>query len=141
MACVTTLMRAHQIVIARLNDALAPFDLTFARYEALMILYFSRRGAQPLGRIGDLLQVHRTSVTNLIDRLEGAGYVVREAHPSDRRTTLARLTPRGREVAAEATTVLNEMKFGTEPLRKSELELLISTLRDLRISAGDFAEQ
>src|ERR687896_1880389 len=69
MSAVTSIMRVQQILLARLNDELKPFDLTFPRYEALMLLYYSRRGALPLGKMGDRLQVHRASVTNVVDRL------------------------------------------------------------------------
>ena len=88
MRAVTSIMRAHQILIGRLNEALAPFDLTFPRYEALMLLYYSRTGSLPLGKMGDRLQVHRTSVTNLMDGLEREGLAERSPHPTDRRTTL-----------------------------------------------------
>src|SRR5579862_619355 len=117
MMAVTSLMRVQQILLARLNDALAPVELTFARYEALMLLYLSRAGSLPLGKIGARLQVHPTSVTNLIDGLEKLGYAVRTPHPEDRRTTLAAITDRGRDVAAAATDALNDSRFGTEPLR------------------------
>ena len=95
MAAVTSIMRVQQILIGRLNAMVSDLDLTFARYEALMLLLFSSRGSLPLGKIGDRLQVHRTSVTNLIDGLERSGYVRRVAHESDRRTTLAEITPEG----------------------------------------------
>src|SRR4051812_23582395 len=95
MAAVTSIMRVQQILIGRLNAMVSDLDLTFARYEALMLLLFSSRGSLPLGKIGDRLQVHRTSVTNLIDGLERSGYVRRVAHESDRRTTLAKITPKG----------------------------------------------
>ena len=89
MMAVTSVMRVQQIWLARLNETLEPFGLTFARYEALMLLYLSRAGSLPLGKIGARLQVHPTSVTNLVDGLEQAGYAQRTPHPTDRRTTLA----------------------------------------------------
>ena len=138
MMAVTSIMRVQQILLARLNEALAPFDLTFARYEALMLLYFSRRGSLPLGKMGARLQVHPTSVTNLIDGLEKLGFADRTPHPSDRRTTLATLTERGRSVASEATEALHAIRFGTAPLRKGELETLTAALRQWRLAAGDF---
>ena len=70
MAAVTSIMRAQQILLARLNELLKPWDLTFPRYEALMLLHYSRRGALPIGKMGDRLQVHRTSITSLVDGLE-----------------------------------------------------------------------
>jgi hypothetical protein len=44
MSAVTSIMRVQQILLARLNEELKAFDLTFPRYEALMLLYYSRRG-------------------------------------------------------------------------------------------------
>jgi DNA-binding MarR family transcriptional regulator len=140
MMAVTSVMRVQQIWLAALNDALAPHGLTFARYEALMLLRFGRAGGLPLGKIGSRLQVHPTSVTNLIDGLERAGLVRRTPHPSDRRTTLARITPRGRETAARATEALHAIRFGTAPLGPAELDELTAILRGVRRAAGDFVD-
>ena len=138
MAAVTSVMRAQQILIARLNDLLRPWSLTFARYEALMLLHFSRAGALPLGKMGDRLQVHRTSVTSIVDGLETLGYVERSPHSRDRRTTLATITSRGSEVAVAATERLNEERFATAPLDDADAAVLVDTLRRLRSGAGDF---
>ncbi|MCU1676730.1 MAG: MarR family transcriptional regulator [Frankiales bacterium] len=138
MAAVTSIMRAHQIVMARLDEVLRPHDLRFPRYEALMLLYYSRTGSLPLGKMGVRLQVHPTSVTSLIDRLEKTGYVTRGAHPTDRRTTLATITDEGRSVAEQATQELNAIKFGTLPLTRKQLAGLTETLRAVRLDASDY---
>lgn len=138
MMAVTSVMRVQQIWLGRLNDTLAPFELTFARYEALMLLYLSRAGSLPLGKMGNRLQVHPASVTNLIDGLETAGYARRGPHPKDRRTTLASITKTGRDVALAATDALNSIRFGTGPLKNSELTSLTQMLRRARAEAGDF---
>jgi DNA-binding MarR family transcriptional regulator len=138
MMAVTSLMRVQQLLLARLNEALEPFELTFARYEALMLLYLSRLGSLPLGKMGVRLQVHPTSVTNLVDGLEKLGYAVRAPHPSDRRTTLATITDRGRDVASRATETLNAMHFGTMPLKRGEMDTVTTVLERLRAEAGDF---
>jgi DNA-binding MarR family transcriptional regulator len=140
MEAVTSIMRVQQILLARLNVVLEPFGLTFARYEALMLLFLSRNGSLPLGKMGDRLQVHRTSMTNLIDGLERAGLATRTPHPTDRRTTLAAINDRGREVAAAATEQLNAMRFGTEPLDQAELGDAVALLRLVRVGADDFTE-
>src|ERR1700754_1964599 len=114
MAAVTSIMRAEQILIARMNELLKPWDLTFPRYEALMLLFYSRNGSLPLGKMGERLQVHHTSITNTVDGLEKLGYAERRPHESDRRATLASITARGREVAQEATEVLNGERFVIE---------------------------
>lgn len=138
MAAITSIMRAQQVLMARLNDLLRPHGLTFPRYEALMLLSFTRTGALPLGKIGERLQVHRTSVTNIIDKLEADGLVARIPHSDDRRATLATITDAGRARAAAATAVLNDASFGLESLPAAELEALTEILRTLRRDAGDF---
>jgi DNA-binding MarR family transcriptional regulator len=138
MAAVTSLMRAQQIVLARVEEVLRPHDLTFARYEVLMLLLFSRSGALPLSRVGDRLQVHPTSVTNVVDRLEQQGLVRRSPHPSDRRTTLAELTGSGRALALTATEELNAKVFDDPGLAPDQVTRLVEVLTDLRRGAGDF---
>jgi DNA-binding MarR family transcriptional regulator len=138
MAAVTSVMRAEQIFLARVDEILRPFALTFARYEALVLLSFSRRGSLPLSVVGQRLQVHPTSVTNTIDRLEAQGFVRRVPHPTDRRTTLAEITDTGREVVAEATSELNHKVFAATGLTQTDLGDLFRLLRKLRRATGDF---
>lgn len=138
MALVTSLMRAHQIVLARVEEVLRPLDLTFSRYELLMLLEFSRTGSLALAKIGTRLQVHPASVTNAVDRLEKQGLVRRVPHPSDRRATLAELTEEGRARAEQATTALNAKVFSAPGLPSAQGERLVRLLRDLRHDAGDF---
>jgi len=138
MAAVTSVMRAEQVFLARVDEALRPFQLTFARYEALMLLSFSRLGSLPLSKVGQRLQVHPTSVTNTIDRLEAQGFVRRVPHATDRRTTLAEITDAGRAVAAEATKAVNSAVFTATGLSAADLSELFRLLRKLRRAAGDF---
>ncbi|MGI9009016.1 MAG: MarR family winged helix-turn-helix transcriptional regulator [Streptosporangiaceae bacterium] len=138
MAAVTSIMRAHQILLSELDALLRPCGLTFARYEALVLLSFSRSGALPLRLIGERLMVHPTSVTNTIDRLERAGLVARRPNPQDRRGTLAEITAAGRDVAARATDALMTAEFGLGGYNDSQLDELFGLLRSLRVAAGDF---
>ena len=138
MAAITSLMRAHQIVLARVEATLRPLGVTFARYEVLMLLWFSRRGSLPMKVIGSRLQVHPTSVTNAVDRLEDAGLVTRSTHPEDRRAMLVALTPTGRELAERATKALNAEVFEQPDLGATDLRSLVDVLTRLRRDAGDF---
>jgi DNA-binding MarR family transcriptional regulator len=140
MAAVTSIMRAQQVLMARLNDLLRPLDLTFPRYEALMLLSFTRAGALPLGKIGERLQVHRTSVTNIVDKLEADGLVRRVPHAEDRRATLAEITDAGRATAKRATEALNGAAFGIDALADDDQEAVTALLRALRVDAGDFVD-
>ena len=140
MAAVTSIMRAQQILLAELDAILRPYGLTFARYEALVLLSFSRAGALPLRVIGERLMVHPTSVTNTIDRLEAQGMVVRRPNPEDGRGRLAEITDRGRDAVQVATRDLMLAEFGMTAYSDSDRAELFSLLRGLRLSAGDFSE-
>jgi DNA-binding MarR family transcriptional regulator len=138
MHAVTSLMRAHQLVLGRLDAVLKPRGLTFARYEALVLLTFSSRGSLPLGKMGERLQVHPTSITSIIDRLERAGLVVRRRHPDDGRAVLAEITDSGRSLVELATADLLAADFGLEALDERRLGQLSQLLRPIRKQAGDF---
>jgi DNA-binding MarR family transcriptional regulator len=140
MAAVTSVFRAQQIFLSRIEAVLRPLGLTFARYEVLMLLLFSRAGALPLNKVGSRLQVHPTSVTNAVDRLVEQRLIVRVPHSTDRRTTLAEITPAGRRLAAKATDAVNAEVFTKPGLDADGVSTLIETLRQLRRAAGDFAE-
>ena len=139
MAAVTSIMRAQQILLGALDGALRPYGLTFARYEALVLLTFSRSGALPLRVMGQRLMVHPTSVTNTIDRLEAHGLVTRRPNPRDGRGTLAEITAAGRDLVQRATADLMAARFGMGGYRSTELAELFALLRGLRLAAGDFA--
>lgn len=141
MAAVTSIMRAEQIILGRLNDLLAPLDLTFPRYEALMVLFYTRKGELPLGKLSDRLQVHRASVTNVIDRLVDSGYAERVSHEEDRRTVLARITRDGRRVARQATKRLNAAEFGMAPLDQAACDAVAALIEPLRRGARDFQSE
>jgi DNA-binding MarR family transcriptional regulator len=139
MAAVTSIMRAQQILLAELDAVLRPHGLTFARYEALVLLTFSRQGALPMRVIGERLMVHPTSATNTIDRLERQGLVVRRPNPRDGRGKLAEITGSGREVVSRATADLMASEFGLAGFDPAQREQLFGLLRGLRVAAGDFA--
>ncbi|WP_300342903.1 MarR family transcriptional regulator [Nesterenkonia sp.] len=138
MAAVTAIMRVQQILLGRAQQALKPFELTFARYEVIALLSFSREKRMPMNKASKLLQVHPTSITNAVDRLEAAGLVERQPHAEDRRAMLLVLTRKGRRVAAEATAALNEQLFRHTGFQPEEVEQLNGILARFRQRAGDF---
>ena len=138
MHAVTSLMRVQQLVLGRLDAVLRPHGLTFARYEALVLLVFSSRGSLPLGKMGERLQVHPTSITSIMRRLEAAGLVERKAHPDDGRAVLAEITPKGRDLVERATADLVSGDFGLDALDEAGQRALSELLRPIRADAGDF---
>jgi DNA-binding MarR family transcriptional regulator len=138
MAAITSIVRAHQIVLQRIEAVLRPLNLSFARYEVLTLLSFTKRGSLPMTKMGSLLQVHPTSVTSAVDRLENQGLVERITHPTDRRAVLASITDIGRQRALEATDLLNQLVFADVGITDSQVVQLTKILRSLRSNAGDF---
>jgi DNA-binding MarR family transcriptional regulator len=140
MAAVTGLMRVQQIIQSAVDNALKPHGLTFARYEALVLLTFARRHALPMRVMGERLQLHPTSVTNIVDRLEKDGLVKRMPHPTDRRTTLVEITDDGRSRRERATKAVTTIDFGLVGLTDRQTEQLTDLLTKVRKATGDFAE-
>ncbi len=138
MRLVTSVMRVQQLLIAQLDAVLKPFGISFARYEVLVLLTFSRTGALPLSKVGERLMVHPASVTNVIDRLEAQGLVSRVPDANDRRRTLATLTPRGREVVTAATRTLTDLNFTITGIDDADADTAFGILRAVRAAAGDF---
>lgn len=138
MTLVTSIMRAHQLMLARVDETLRPFRLTFARYELLTLLSFTRDGRMAMTSASARLQVHPTSVTNTVDRLEVSGLVQREPHPDDGRATLVVLTDAGRDLAARATAALNARVFERPGLSPDDTDALVSLIARMRRDAGDF---
>lgn len=138
MVAVTSVMRAHQILLARVETALRPYDLSFSRFELLRLLAFSRNGALPITKASDRLQVHVTSVTHAIRRLEANGLVQRVPHPTDGRTTLVRITEIGRSTVEDATVTLNNDVFADIGISDEEAHALVTSIETLRRSAGDY---
>jgi DNA-binding MarR family transcriptional regulator len=137
MAAVTSVMRVQQLLLSRIEDTLKPYGLTFAAYEALRLLAFSRRGSLPMGKMGERLMVHPASVTNAISRLEQRGLVERRLSTDDRRVVLATITATGQSLVREATAALNEAAFGLPGISPEQAAEITGVLRGVRAAAGD----
>jgi DNA-binding MarR family transcriptional regulator len=137
MTAITSVMRVQQLLLARVEDVLKPYGLTFAAFEALRLLAFTRHGWLPMGKMGERLMVHPASVTNAIRKLESRGLVERRLSPDDRRVVLATITDSGRVIVAEATDALNQADFGLTGLTREQATEATTVLRLLRSTVGD----
>ena len=140
MASATSIMRVQQLLLADFDAVVGRHGLTFARYEALVLLTFSSAGELPMSKIGERLMVHPTSATNIVQRLEAQGFVSRQPNPRDGRGTLAAITDTGRAVMEAATADLVHDGFGMGMLTSDEQDQLFALLRKVRVARGDFTE-
>jgi DNA-binding MarR family transcriptional regulator len=138
MTLVTSIMRVQQVFLARIENILRPSGLTFARFEVLRLLAFSRTGVLPVGKIGERLQVHPASVTNAVQRLELDGLVTRQANPTDGRSVLAYITEAGRTLVNECTDQLNAEIFSIVPISRTQQRRVFSALKGIRRAFGDY---
>ncbi|WP_375385280.1 MarR family winged helix-turn-helix transcriptional regulator [uncultured Microbacterium sp.] len=140
MTAVTSIIRAQQLLLGRIDATLKPFSLSFARYEMLRLLAFTREGRMPMASAIARLQVHPTSVTNTVDRLVRDGLIAREPHPDDGRAAMLVLTDAGRELVERATDSLNAEVFVEPGLDPTDTDELVRIIARLRKAAGDFAD-
>lgn len=132
MSLVISVMRVHQLFLAQVDRVLRPLSLTFSRYEVLALLSFTRRGSLPMNKITKRLQVHATSTTNSVDRLEAAGLARRRPHPEDGRTTLVEITEEGRTLVARATDELNRSVFQHPGIPEDGVRDVLQRVTELR---------
>jgi DNA-binding MarR family transcriptional regulator len=138
MATATSVMRVQQLLLGQFDAVAGRHGLTFARYEALVLLAFSRSGRLSMSRIGERLMVHPTSATNIVQRLVAQGFVERVPNPADRRGAFAVITDAGRAAMEAVTTDLEAVDFGLSMLDDAQHEVLFALLREVRIGARDF---
>jgi len=140
MATATSIMRVQQLLLSEFDAIVGTHGLTFARYEALVLLTFSREGALAMSQIGERLMVHPTSATNTVQRLEAQGLVERQPNPQDGRGRLASITPAGRAVVEAATADLVAAGFGLTMLDPADQQHLYGLLRTVRAAYQDFQD-
>ncbi len=91
-----------------------------------------------LSWISKTLRIPPATVTDIIDRLEHDKLVRRVPHPSDARTTLAVITPRGQRAVTDATQDLNSIVYERIGLSEPQRDRLIDLLAELRASGNEF---
>ena len=129
----TALIRTYGVVVRGVETILRPLGLNLSRFEVLLLLQFTREGRLPMTRLRDLLMIHGSSVTYLVDRLEEAGLVARRPDPADGRVSLVCITDEGHLVADRAAALLVEHDFGPiAALPEERRELLADLLGALR---------
>lgn len=130
MAALTSVVRTGHVLRARVDAALEPFALTFARYEVLALLKFARARSLPMSRVSSRLQVQPASMTHTVRRLEQDGLLARFPNPRDGRGTLIGITDEGIALVHAATPHLNTvfLDLGLAPEEAEQLIRLCTRL-------------
>lgn len=132
------LLRAAERVECAFETSLAEAGLSLSKLGVLRTLVAEGEPI-PLSRLAGKLACVKSNVTQLVDRLEADGLVVRTGDPSDRRSVLASVTPAGRErFEAGARLIAAAEAALLGGLASEERDRLLAVLH--RIGAGDCGE-
>jgi len=124
-------------VLAVLDRTLRPFEINRSMYLVLATLFLSPDGARKLSYLSRYHMVHQTTITLIVDQLEKRGLARRRPHPTDRRVSLAALTPAGRALTRDATAALAERSFGLPGVGVRSLGQLRAAMGEVRAAIGD----
>src|SRR5437762_11272571 len=128
------LMKAYRALERLATQSIESLDVCLSDFGVMELLL--QKGPQPVNEIGRRIALTSEAITTAVDRLEARGLVTREAHESDRRTRIVRLTARGKEQAGSVfaghKAVMDSAASG---LAKTERAMLIDLLRKLGTSA------
>src|SRR5438105_10270633 len=92
------LMKAHRALERLATRSIESSKVGLSDFAIMEMLL--HKGPQPVNEIGRRVELTSGAITTAVDRLESRGLVTREAHPTDRRARIVRLTAAGEEQAA-----------------------------------------
>jgi len=129
------MMKTHRALERLAIQSIESSEVGLSDFAVIEMLL--HKGPQPVNEIGRRIELTSGAITTAVDRLESRDLVTREAHPSDRRARIVRLTARGEERAAKVFAGhKTAMDLAASELSKSERATLIQLLKKLGISAG-----
>src|SRR5437660_11653446 len=129
------MMKAHRTLERLATRSIESSEVGLSDFAVMEMLL--HKGPQPVNQIGRRVELTSGAITTAVDRLESRGLVTREAHPSDRRARIVRLTAAGEEQAARIFAGHKAaMDLAASGLSKTERAMLVELLKKLGNSAG-----
>lgn len=124
------LYAAAKEVVRRYTPFLAPFDLTYTQYIAMMVLW--EKKTVSVNELGKQLMLDSGTLTPLLRKLEDKKYLLREKSAKDGRRLIVSLTPEGASLKDKMVVV--PQKMGTcvhlSPEETAELKRLLKKVTD-----------
>jgi MarR family 2-MHQ and catechol resistance regulon transcriptional repressor len=129
------MMKAHRTLERLATRSIESAKVGLSDFAVMEMLL--HKGPQPVNEIGRRIELTSGAITTAVDRLESRGLVTREAHASDRRARIVRLTAAGEKQAAKVfASHKAAMDLAASGLSKIERAMLIQLLKKLGTSAG-----
>ncbi|MBB5166035.1 MarR family winged helix-turn-helix transcriptional regulator [Mycobacterium sp. AZCC_0083] len=105
------LYSASRAMTAAYRPVLTEMNLTYPQYLVMLVLWEEERVT--VGRLGERLQLDSGTLSPLLKRLEGNGFVRRERSRDDERLVDVTLTPAGRRLEDRAQCIPEELGSAT----------------------------
>ncbi|MCW5654362.1 MarR family transcriptional regulator [Hydrogenophaga sp.] len=122
--------RAFQISVSIATEQLTPHNLTTVQFASLVGIH--EHPGVDATRLSAIIKFDKATLTGVLDRLEAKALIVRQPHPTDRRTRMLFLTQEGERVLAEASIAARDTREAVlEPLPRAERKQLMLLLNKL----------
>ena len=122
--------RAQQIAVAIFIEECAAFDLTPVQYAAMVAI--EEQAGIDATRLSAQIAFDRSTLGNVLERLEARGFVQRYSSPEDKRVKLLKLTPEGRAWSgARKRAVRRTQERMLAPLAAKDQKALLNLLGQL----------
>src|SRR3982751_1307005 len=124
-----SVLRTAAVVQRVTAQVVEPSGITVQQYNVLRILRGAGEAGLPTLAIRDRMIEEAAGITRLLDKLESAGFVVRERSTPDRRQVVCQITPAGLELLGSLdepvdAVNLTAVQMLDEPERQSLIDLL-----------------
>jgi DNA-binding MarR family transcriptional regulator len=108
--------------------------------EIHVLSFLAERGASSIGSIQESFSHRRSTLTGVLDRLEGRGLVTRTINPADRRSFVIATTKSGEVVAGRAAEAIHALEArATEKMGEPARAALLEGLSALSQAAEELA--
>lgn len=120
------LYTASRMVTAAYRPHFKPFDITYAQYLVLMLLW--EQDNRIVSEITDRLHLETNTITPLLQRMEKQGLIVRQKSEADSRQRIVSLTGEGKRLEEQIKEVPNCMarEIVTRGMTEDELRQLVA---------------
>jgi len=132
-SAILALHRATHATLHALTTRLADLDLPAADINVLANL--ADGVARTVGALADATATRPSTLTSLLDRLTGRGFIVRETDLADRRSFVIRLTPAGQAAAERAAAAIADLErqalAAVTPAERAGFHALLDALTEV----------
>ena len=112
-------------IVRRYKPFLDEIDLTYTQYITMMVLWFKKK--VNVKELGEELMLDSGTLTPVLKKLEGKGYITRERSKEDERTLIVSITKEGEDLKDKALSIPKKMSICLG-IEKEQMDILYNLL-------------